>query len=1441
MMVVFSYFAKAGNSCSSADSIVMQDSIQVYHQYPLNAGSSNWFKFIPDSTAIVISFKNTFGTSDLVNVEKIKIYSGNCSYPSLFFDTIFNNNDSLEFKIQGLSISGNYFLEIDMKAVCGNFISLSIYNGIQSPQELLWIGSPICSFPLNQLHCRENYVCNPSFENTYSTAPPLTGLGQLNSNCENWGSPNAASPDYYNANATPVAGFTNAGVPINYLSPFPGTNSFNGNSYSGLVSARIFNNNLIRYREYVTTRLRAPLKSHKVYRSSFSAILSPTSSFATNNLGMAFTGAIPAEGITTNGVVGGENFIFDPTPDIINTNIIIDTTNWTDITGCFTTTENNIEFVTIGNFSDDFSPNPQIPLANAVTNVVETNTTNPLPGLQSTYVYYFIDQVEVVQLADAGPDTTLCPNASLVIGCDPISNTIYSWDALEISGMGTNLNQFLSCIDCPTPTFTHNSYYGINNYSYVVTVTDTVLNCSDSDTINITILHPNNILTGPLTACPPQPGAYYSLIPGVTFDTSYVPFTEPAADVFLTTDTLFIDWSTNGYLGGVIRNVGIEFFGCMLKIDSIRVRPCCDSIANSYTNLSSTELIFAVPPANTDGFSTIFDLTFNINGTLFMDKDLTLINCNVAMGTDAEILQNSYNLTIDNSHLQGCEYRWLGIQNPGGFTSFSNISSLADADLGLEVTNDGGSEILFSKFYDNLIDVRYTTIADTNQFGNAMLKIIGSEFNGNHEVIPLVSSPTVYVRSLANLVLNRIPHDFSLKIGDESDVSFLNIFSVSEINVGIRQSNIEFLHNRFNNSNIGISNEGGLFPNGDAFKLKIGDMSASDENNGPVYFNMFQRNAAHGIYSEGASVISIYDNKFYDSRIGIEIRENDAFPLQIRENRILGSFLTGINMLNNNVDPNGNNYSTHIARNNYITDNNFNLYGDFSVGIVGQSIAGTNDAVNFIQQNSIKGVNFGIVGINTTKMDVSDNRVHLKPHLIFDINYGIGLYGCNSPQVLTNIINSTTDDINVQGIIVDQTMGANLCGNQVVEENTNYQIGTSYVFKGASGAAVFRDNLSNNFTRGIYLGSVAAPMGVQGNSNAASSNRWANMNSGGFHTFCEPAVTGSSNLIFNPSSGPLPIVFGEYWPSGYTWATLNSHFLLEPSSSNFTDCGDSEAPSENAQRIAYFDDIAKDSTKTIGFSPSRKYIYKEALANATLSQPELLSFSPIEQFQDSINPINLGKTRNAKLSFKHHMTVADSLLFLQKVNELESGTNPENLNKEVLLLLSKNPHIKDSTYTAAEITRLKQIANYCPYTKGNAVYTARAMLRTINPLDMFYINNCEKGYTSSGNRKGELDEEDKEEYDKESFFKSQKEVSDVLLLNPNPTKQFITASLLSGKNFENYYKIEIYSIDGRVCNSFDFLKNKTFDVSLMSDGIYFAKLISSDNSGFLLAKFIINK
>jgi hypothetical protein len=147
------------------------------------------------------------------------------------------------------------------------------------------------------------------------------------------------------------------------------------------------------------------------------------------------------------------------------------------------------------------------------------------------------------------------------------------------------------------------------------------------------------------------------------------------------------------------------------------------------------------------------------------------------------------------------------------------------------------------------------------------------------------------------------------------------------------------------------------------------------------------------------------------------------------------------------------------------------------------------------------------------------------------------------------------------------------------------------------------------------------------------------------------------------------------------------------------------------------------------------------------------------------------------------------------------------------------------------------------YTKGNAVYTARAMLRTINPLDMFYINNCEKSYTNNGSRKGELDEDDKIEYENEKVQKEKiREIfMDDIIVSPNPSREFIKLSgKIDNQSFDNL-NVEILNIDGRIISTIQLPKNRIVDISFLSNGIYFARIFCKNVNGSLETKFIVNK
>jgi hypothetical protein len=70
------------------------------------------------------------------------------------------------------------------------------------------------------------------------------------------------------------------------------------------------------------------------------------------------------------------------------------------------------------------------------------------------------------------------------------------------------------------------------------------------------------------------------------------------------------------------------------------------------------------------------------------------------------------------------------------------------------------------------------------------------------------------------------------------------------------------------------------------------------------------------------------------------------------------------------------------------------------------------------------------------------------------------------------------------------------------------------------------------------------------------------------------------------------------------------------------------------------------------------------------------------------------------------------------------ASQPEIRYKELFELALNNPEMKDSIFVPTELTKLKEIAELCPFVEGNAVYMARVILHAVDP-NRDYINYCE--------------------------------------------------------------------------------------------------------------------
>lgn len=198
----------------------------------------------------------------------------------------------------------------------------------------------------------QNLVPNPSFEE-YDTCPNFDG--QI-SRAIGWYS-TRATPDYFN---TCAPGYNWCTVPINY---FGYRTPASGNAYAGVIVREGVSN----ARENIGIQLLTPLEQGLKYYASFKVSLAGQANVSNwcgvNKLGVLLS-----------------NSNFSPSPicdncaQICNDSIVVDTLNWTRITGSFIA-DSNYSFISIGRFN-----------VNTLTDSIQLDGT-------ACNAYYYIDDV----------------------------------------------------------------------------------------------------------------------------------------------------------------------------------------------------------------------------------------------------------------------------------------------------------------------------------------------------------------------------------------------------------------------------------------------------------------------------------------------------------------------------------------------------------------------------------------------------------------------------------------------------------------------------------------------------------------------------------------------------------------------------------------------------------------------------------------------------------------------------------------------------------------------------------------------------------------------------------------------------------------------------------------------------------------------------------------
>lgn len=301
---------------------------------------------------------------------------------------------------------------------------------------------------------------NYSFEDTLDC---FIQMGVTNSPLSNkylkdWYTSEWTTPDYYNICANFDPGNPPPGhstVPLHCFGyQYPKT----GNAFVGIAiyDKMVTADTAHMYVEYVSVKLKSPLKASTCYYGEYYVNLAEVSGLVSNQIGMYLT----QNTFTTS--IGSFTNTIQPQIQWDTTKYFTDTLNWVKISGYFMA-QGGEEHLTIGNFKDGVN-----------TKKTSSNSTfirpcSPSFTMNASYIH--IDDVSLYELPSPQLQSnviTICPNAdTLVLGDTARIQTRYQWFA---NGTAIDTTSFIKVKPNQTTTYVlQTTQCSITTQSIVVT------------------------------------------------------------------------------------------------------------------------------------------------------------------------------------------------------------------------------------------------------------------------------------------------------------------------------------------------------------------------------------------------------------------------------------------------------------------------------------------------------------------------------------------------------------------------------------------------------------------------------------------------------------------------------------------------------------------------------------------------------------------------------------------------------------------------------------------------------------------------------------------------------------------------------------------------------------------------------------------------------------
>jgi len=873
-------------------------------------------------------------------------------------------------------------------------------------------------------------------------------------------------------------------------------------------------------------------------------------------------------------------------------------------------------------------------------------------------------------------------------------------------------------------------------------------------------------------------------------------------------------------------NVTIQWTGIVNQVNSVYVtvtdqNGCTNTTELYYFNCCTCEphsgcILLAdesIPSVNYPLDEYIGQL-FYINGVVEFSSDITFDNCEIKMGPMAKIIiGQGAEVEITGTTIEaGCGYMWDGLYV--SYNSFFTMDdcSLKDAIHGVvkNLNHNGNFSITNSEFINN-----YTSlgIGQYDDYYFISFDLQYSVFENNTVTCTSFLYPP-YDDKKSHIGINAA-NCFNLTINDNnfsfldygiyaltSDMSvvrntFTTVSSFQMLPIGALASKPQAAIYAENTKKMAPSNQlliGGNQADKNVFNKCHRGVNVYGNYNFICSFNDFDYTLppnTMGFSNYGVVYYQLSNN----NNVLIERNDfkNKGTAIFAYDNRWCHSYI-----YRNNI---------HWSQNNY-PGTGINLIGDI-----------LKLSYYHVRQNTIERSRLGIRTLRLYRPLIEFNEI-TNTHIFNNTNgpnnnvpKAIHIQNTPRARVLNNIITNNGVQLNFRniGIHLDASAGAQVVCNSIS--------GFGSCFR-ATGQCVDSDILNNTFSNsrvGISL-THDGIVGQQGSWEKPSDNRWTpNLN---------VWQAGNRRPHFSWDS---PGAQSPFWvrQGTTTFPAFDASNADPPTPGNWIVfyVANQQAPIMICSNInpilsnyGQLKQLMKDSIPfVINDEEARFWSKKEVLRiirndSVAMADPDFVWFS------DTISSLPIG------IFDEITMLIEQEEYVQAKALNYSVNVTADIVNFEKIANISRLNYYSDNSLNNADINELLAIATLCPYTEGEGVFIARALLAGVYP-DTMFVSPCEEGL-GYNNKSHEVTEE------------QQLEDNIMVKIFPNPSNDRIYL-LFENESIDNL-TINILNITGGIVLQLQCFNqcDKGIDIASLSDGMYFIAVYDTDYRLLLLDKFI---